>query len=253
MKSKIEKERLFHNQRFGGDDHQRANANKYYSIDKFLNDYFFKIIKANCKNADLLEYGCGTGDNAFYWAMNGANVTGIDISDEGIKKAQLLAKGKKSDVKFYQMNAEDMQQFNENSFDIVTGRAILHHLDLNKAYSELSRVLRKNGRAVFVEPLGHNPIINLYRKLTPSMRTEDEHPLTVKDIKKANTFFRKIKVTHFHLFTILAVPFRSFFFFHSMLWILNSFDTFLLSNLPILKKYSWIVVIEFYEPIKEQI
>ena len=34
---------------------------------------------------------------------------------------------------------------------------------------------------IFIEPLGTNPLINLYRKLTPRSRTVDEHPLIPKD------------------------------------------------------------------------
>lgn len=40
----------------------------------------------------------------------------------------------------------------------------------------------------FSEPLGHNPIINWYRNRTPEMRTEDEHPLLIKDIEFAKIF-----------------------------------------------------------------
>jgi hypothetical protein len=50
--------------------------------------------------------------------------------------------------------------------------------DLSLACSEIARVLRPGGPAIFVEPLGHNPLINAYRKRTPALRTVDEHPPT---------------------------------------------------------------------------
>jgi hypothetical protein len=34
---------------------------------------------------------------------------------------------------------------------------------------------------VFLEPLAHNPLLRLGRRLTPAARTVDEHPLTVND------------------------------------------------------------------------
>ena len=34
---------------------------------------------------------------------------------------------------------------------------------------ELSRIIKPNGECIFQEPMGHNPIINLYRKLTPNI------------------------------------------------------------------------------------
>jgi len=51
------------------------------------------------------------------------------------------------------MNAEELK-FADDYFDIVCGGAILHHLDLNKALSEIARVLKPDGKAIFVEPLG---------------------------------------------------------------------------------------------------
>ena len=69
---------------------------------------------------------------------------------------------------------------------------MLHHLDLSKCMLELNRLLRINGSIVFMEPLGTNPLINLYRKLTPNSRTADEHPLTPKDFYFIKTYeFRK--------------------------------------------------------------
>ncbi|WP_428491963.1 hypothetical protein [Rhodopila sp.] len=57
------------------------------------------------------------------------------------------------------------------------GIGIIHHLDTRQASREVARVLRPDGNAVFWEPMGTNPIIGLYRMLTPNARTVDEHPL----------------------------------------------------------------------------
>jgi ubiquinone/menaquinone biosynthesis C-methylase UbiE len=64
------------------------------------------------------------------------------------------------------MNAE-ATTFPDNSFDLICGSSILHHLNLDKACAEIRRILRPDGGAVFIEPLGHNPLINMFRKLTP--------------------------------------------------------------------------------------
>src|SRR3546814_4334755 len=52
-----------------------------------------------------------------------------------------------------------------------------------------SRVLRPGGRAVFIEPLGLNPAIELYRRFTPSARTPDEHPLLRRDFRRFDAAF----------------------------------------------------------------
>ena len=36
------------------------------------------------------------------------------------------------------------------------------------------------GLAVFMEPLGRNPLINRYRRLTLTLRTVDEYPLMME-------------------------------------------------------------------------
>ena len=60
---------------------------------------------------------------------------------------------------------------------------------IQKAFSKVkyeihgSENLPSKGNLIFIEPLGTNPIINLYRKLTPKSRSKDEHPLINKDFK----------------------------------------------------------------------
>ncbi len=44
--------------------------------------------------ATIVDYGCGEGRNAVYWAENGFAVTGFDISEEGLEKARRLARKK---------------------------------------------------------------------------------------------------------------------------------------------------------------
>src|SRR3546814_19128134 len=80
-------------------------------------------------------------------------------------------------------NAEQTS-FPDASFDRIGGSGILHHLDLDRAYAEIARLLKPGGRAVFLEPLGHNPLLTAYRDRTPRMRTEDKnHPLRNEERK----------------------------------------------------------------------
>ena len=52
-------------------------------------------------------------------------------------------------------------------------------------------MLRDDGMALFIEPLGHNPVINAYRRRTPEMRPPDEHPLRVDDLALAVRWFAR--------------------------------------------------------------
>src|SRR5438270_352918 len=62
-------------------------------------------------------------------------------------------------IDFAVMDAEHTT-FPDASFDLIVGSGILHHLDLDRTYTEIARLLAPGGRAVFVEPLGHNALIN---------------------------------------------------------------------------------------------
>jgi SAM-dependent methyltransferase len=98
--------------------------------------------------------------------------------------------------------------FESESFDLVFGRGIIHHLDLDLAFQSIHRVLRPGGLAIFWEPLGHNPILNRYRDMTPNARTPDEHPLLKQDFKRASKYFDLEHLKFYGLTTILSVPMR---------------------------------------------
>ena len=139
------------------------------------------------------------------------------------------------------MDAENLT-FSNNEFDLVFGRGILHHLDLNKCFAEISRVLRPGGKAIFTEPLGHNPAINLFRKMTPQYRTEDEHPLVMNDLKIARGAFREVEYKFFGLTTLVAVPFNATAVGSAMMKFCERADSLLL-RIPLIQRHAWSVLI----------
>lgn len=132
----------------------------------------------------VLDFGCGKGDTAARLLAMGAAVEGIDISQSYIDAATAQARQKGYDPARYRFQVMDAHalQFPDNSFDLVVGNAILHHLDFLKALKEVHRVLRPGGRAVFQEPLGGNPLLKILRRLTPGARTPDERPFFERDL-----------------------------------------------------------------------
>ncbi len=248
MTSKIEREREFHNQRFGSGDEERIPIAKYYSINRFQDEHFNGLVLSDCKGADLLDYGCAMGATALEWTRNGANVIGIDISDEAIRIARKMAIQEGVKIRFEAMDAEKMSPFTDHSFDMVVGRGILHHLDLDKSLSEIARVLRQEGVAIFIEPMGHNPFINLFRWLTPSIRTPDEHPIVFADFDISRRNFKDVKVTFYHITTLFAVPLRKTRFFDPVLGFLHRLDQKLMMWLPFTRRLAWTIVWEMREP-----
>jgi len=226
---------------------------KYYAVERKSRTIVLDWFKENCKGRQVLDYCCGNGDDGVFIAQHGAReVTGIDLSGTSIdncsKKAHNLGL---TNITFKVMDAEVLD-FRDKTLDVVTEYGALHHVNLNKAYSEMARVLKPDGKAICVEALGHNNIIHLYRKLTPHLRTEweAEHILRKKDIELARKYFNKIEIVgFFHLFTLGAVPFRNLPGFNTILRILEILDTVLL-KMPIIKWQAWQVVYVLSKPKK---
>lgn len=247
MADRIQKEKDFHNNRF---EHEtRATLDKYYSVSFLIDSYYQDVLYKNCYDKRALEYGCGLSSHSFKLTEIAKEVHAIDISEIAIEKAKNEAEAKGLNNIFFEvMNAESLD-FGNNYFDVVCGTSILHHLELKSAYAELARILKPEGKAYFIEPLGHNFMINLFRKLTSKLRTEDEHPLLIKDLKLLNKYFQTVDIKYYYFISLLAVPFRKSKYFDSLLSFLNSVDQFLFKSV-ILRTQAWQVVIEVCNPRK---
>lgn len=249
MESRYERERQFHDHSFA--EHSRESVDRFYVVARSSREFYKRRLMAACRGTKALEYGCGEGSQSFLLARKGAeSVTGIDLSQVAVASATEKARAEDlPNVDFRVMNAEQLE-FEDDSFDLVCGSAILHHLDLDNAYSELARVVRPDGRGIFIEPLGHNPLINLYRKVTPQYRTPDEHPLLVSDLKLASGYFGSVHTEFFNLFSLAALPFRRLPGFLGLRKALDAADRALFRLLPVAGRYGWHVVFELSHPEK---
>jgi SAM-dependent methyltransferase len=243
MEDRHLREKEFHD-RIYGERRRDDVVRKYYKIMDGRIRFYEEVLVSRSSGRRVLEYGCGQGGHAYLLAEKGAFVTAIDLSETAIEQAEQTARarGLEDNTDFRVMNAEALD-FPDDTFDVVCGTAIIHHLDLHKAYSEIARVLKPDGLAVFMEPLGHNPLINLYRGLTPRLRTEDEHPLRLEDFELARSFFEEVEVSYFHLLSLLAVPFGGTRPFPRVLRTLDAADRFLFRHLPAARKHAWYSVI----------
>ena len=226
---------------------------KYYAVTKSSEKYKTDWLEDKCsQDTKVLDFACGSGENGIYAATCGAEVIGIDISPEGVENATNNAK--KFDLsdtcRFEEMDGEEMS-FPDNHFDIGIEYGALHHVDLDKALSELARVIKKDGQMMCLEAMRHNPLIHNYRKRTPHLRTEweVEHILGVESFDLMKKYFNKVEAKYFHLFTLALVPLRKTFIFPVLYPVFDFLDKILLSN-KLMGKYGWIMAIELSEPIK---
>lgn len=250
MEDRIEREKTLQDQRFGVNGGSRGTVDRAYSITTDSHAYFKARLAEFARGKRVLEIGSGAGENALELSSTARRVSGIDLSEVAVEIARRKAREHAvHNVAFEAMNAEHMD-FPESSFDIVCGGAILHHLALEEAYSEIARVLDPSGCGLFIEPLGYNPLINLYRRLTPKIRTPDEHPLLERDLALARTFFGRVDIRYYYLTTLLALPIARTTFGMSAVKALNAVDRVLFRYLPAMRRYAWIMVIELRQPVK---
>jgi len=236
---RLARERDFHNERFGATE-ERKEDSFYFAAQAAVAAYWRQVRQA-AAGKDVLEYGCSNGLGSIGLAKSAKHITGIDISDVAIAQANgEAARQSITNVTFKVDNAEKMD-LPSASFDLVFGSGILHHLILEESLREIRRVLRPRGKAIFFEPLGHNPAIKLYRNRTPESRTVDEHPLLKSDFDIVRKHFSKCEPQFFGLSTLASIPFRSSAAGRVVRAVGEQVDNIVL-KIPGLKWQAWIVV-----------
>lgn len=216
---------------------------KYYSTTGTSRDFVRCWLADRVKGKVFLDYACGNGERTIVAAKLGAALAvGIDISPVSIENAKAAALG--ADVAdrclFLQGDCEHTD-LPASSIDVILCNGVLHHMDLSYAYYEMRRILRDGGFVLAVEALANNPLIQLYRRMTPQMRTEweKEHILSRKDVELAARFFEVDAVRYWHLFSILATPFRGTpAIFEPLLRLLNCVDDVAL-RVPGVRQMGW--------------
>jgi ubiquinone/menaquinone biosynthesis C-methylase UbiE len=139
----------------------------------------------------ILDNGCGTG--ILFELLPDADIVGLDISGGMIEKA------KRRSTKVVLGDSQTLP-FRDGKFDLIFNRSLLHHVpDPQKAISEMARVLRPKGEAVFVET-NKSLISTVPRKLAG--RTDhfsDEHKNFSRHelIDMLSSEFEIRKVTYF--------------------------------------------------------
>lgn len=110
------------------------------------NSLMLKYLKINKSGGKLLDVGCGGG---FFLrqAEKFAECFGVDFSSVALNNA-----GKISDAKLALCSASELP-FKNDFFDFVVCLGSLEHfIDIEKALSEINRVLKKNGKILFYVP-----------------------------------------------------------------------------------------------------
>ncbi len=144
----------------------------------------------------VLEIGCGTGlFTRLVYQRTKAKITATDLSEDLLEEAR----EKFPEGNFMRDDAMNMQ-FASESFDVVFGSSILHHLNLKKSAEEIYRVLKPGGRMVFAEPNMLNPQIFIQKNIPIIKKwlgdSPDETAIVRWNYKKllAQTGFKNVRI-----------------------------------------------------------
>ncbi|MDD4973352.1 MAG: class I SAM-dependent methyltransferase [Bacteriovorax sp.] len=193
---------------------ERRPWNSYWRTYEIPVDFLRKQ-KETQKEYHLLDFGCGPGDNSLRFARAGYKVAGFDICEKNINSCKILfEKNNNSEQGNFLVGVAEKIPFADESFEVVVGIDILHHVDIPKAISEVQRVLKKDGIAIFREPV-EVPFFDIIRNtklvrfLFPNKSsleahiTEDERKLnkfdlnTIKEIFPNMTIERSLVLSRF--------------------------------------------------------
>jgi ubiquinone/menaquinone biosynthesis C-methylase UbiE len=175
----LRKEQEFHDQWAAAIDVEGIHVRDYFEACTAPENRFILKHLGDVRGKYLLDLGCGAGENSVYFASRGARCVASDYSPGMVDVALKLAEVNRVQVEGRVINAMEID-FPDNTFDIVYASNLLHHIpDPKLTLREMHRVLKPGGLACFWDPLKHNPVINVYRRMATEVRTEDEMPLDI--------------------------------------------------------------------------
>jgi len=150
----------------------------------------------------LLDVGAGLGESSVYFALMGANVTALDLSPGMVDCAVALGRAHGVSIRGLVQSGERLD-VPEEYFDIVYVANTIHHVtDKELLFRQIHRALKPGGRFFSYDPLGYNPVIEIYRRIATKVRTEDEAPLTFADVKIARNYFPDLQHREFWILTL---------------------------------------------------
>jgi 2-polyprenyl-6-hydroxyphenyl methylase / 3-demethylubiquinone-9 3-methyltransferase len=118
--------------------------------------------RAALKGKKVIDVGCGGGILTESMAKKGAIVTGIDLSENALKVADLHSLESELTIRYEHQSAEQMAEQEASAYDVVTCMEMLEHVPDPSSIVTACAQLVKPGGWVFFSTLNRNPKSYLY-------------------------------------------------------------------------------------------
>jgi len=194
----LDREEEFHDQWASSVDPASVLVREAFTLPTCPENRWIHASLGDVRGKTMLELGAGLGEASAWFAIHGANVIATDLSGGMLVVARRVAAHNGTAITPVQMDGAVLA-LADASVDIVYGANVLHHVEQAQCIREVHRVLRPGGVAVFWDPLRYNPAINVYRRMATEVRTTDEHPLGVEDLRLLRRTFRRVDARFFWL------------------------------------------------------
>lgn len=201
----------------------------------------------------ILDCGCGAGELSLELTREAKQVAAFDLSPASValmdhRAGQLGVPHPDGFVSIM-----ETLPFADETFDLVIGKSILHHVDVLAAMEEVRRVLKPGGRGIFIENQVTNPLLRFARnKLTgrfgvARLGTIDEHPLVKADYEAIARLYPGKMEIRYPDFRFLGLFSRNVLRYERALWLakaLGKTDEWVYRRMPKMQKYGYHCIIE---------
>ena len=164
-------------------------------------EFCFQLL-GDARGRNILDVGCGEGEDAMILARLGAKVTGLDISPGAIELARKRAAlNGVSDRTTFLCAPLDAARLPEKSFDVIWIDNVLHHVlpDLERTMEALLAAAKPGALVLCIEPVNLSKTLRKIRFLVPvhTEVTPGERPLEKADLAVLEKVLPGIERRHF--------------------------------------------------------